>query len=155
MIDGFIRDSEAIMQMDYTVFCRGFMPCKPSKSDEGEIDAAVSCGGVEVAPGDVLVGDCDGIVAIPRAKLKEVLMASERKHLADSERKRTTQQVTSFADSPYRFPGLDGTANNLYQGMGVGNFYERKHVIPTPISCLKLGQQMLPFISNLAICHEN
>lgn len=105
VIDGFIRDSDAIMQMDYTVFCKGFMPCKPSKFDDGEINAAISCGGIDVAPGDVLVGDCDGVVAIPRIKLKEVLMASEKKHLADSERKRKIYDF--FADNQFNRKGLD------------------------------------------------
>lgn len=105
VIDGFVRDSEAIVQMDYAVFCKGFIPSKPSKCNQGEINTTISCGGIEVAPGDILVGDCDGVVAIPMDKLNEVLLASERKQLADSERKRKVYEF--FLDNRFNQKGRD------------------------------------------------
>jgi regulator of RNase E activity RraA len=55
------------------VFARGATPNSPFKDGQGEVNFTVTCGGVTVRPGDILVGDGDGVVVIPREDWDEVL----------------------------------------------------------------------------------
>ena len=64
VIDGAIRDAEAMKELDMPVYAAGVQPKGPYKDGPGEINVPVSCGGVVVNPGDILVGDADGIVVI-------------------------------------------------------------------------------------------
>lgn len=64
VIDGAIRDAEAMKELDMPVFAAGVTPKGPYKDGPGEINVPVSCGGVVVNPGDIVVGDADGIVII-------------------------------------------------------------------------------------------
>jgi len=96
VIDGFVRDAEAIAQMGYPIFCKGFMPRKPSKTDIGEINQNIFCGGINVSAGDVIIGDKDGIVVIPRKILNDVLTISKKKCRIDHERK---ENINKFFDN--------------------------------------------------------
>ena len=64
VIDGAIRDAEAMKDIDMSVYAAGVQPKGPYKDGPGEINVPVSCGGVVVNPGDIVVGDADGIVII-------------------------------------------------------------------------------------------
>lgn len=66
VIDGSCRDSQDIKAMGFPVFVRGFNPSGTVKKSLGEVNVPVTCGGVNVNPGDVVVGDCDGVVVVPR-----------------------------------------------------------------------------------------
>jgi regulator of RNase E activity RraA len=71
--DGMVRDVEGICQVGVPVFARGATPNSPFKDGQGEVNFTVSCGGVAVRPGDILVGDGDGVVVVPREEWDEVL----------------------------------------------------------------------------------
>lgn len=71
--DGMVRDVDGICQVGVPVFARGTTPNSPFKDGQGEVNFTVSCGGVTVRPGDILVGDSDGVVVIPREEWDEVL----------------------------------------------------------------------------------
>ncbi len=71
--DGMVRDVDGICQVGLPVFARGATPNSPFKDGQGEVNFTVSCGGVTVRPGDILVGDGDGVVVIPREDWDEVL----------------------------------------------------------------------------------
>lgn len=73
MVDGPVRDGASIRKMGYPVFAKGLTPRGPYKEGPGEIGVAVSCGGAAVCPGDVIVGDADGAVVVPRDSAEEVL----------------------------------------------------------------------------------
>ncbi len=73
VFDCTIRDSADIAALGFQVFCRGFHPEATAKSEPGETDIPVSVGGVEVHPGDILVGDDDGVVVIPQDIAADVL----------------------------------------------------------------------------------
>ncbi|WP_312423613.1 RraA family protein [Anaerospora hongkongensis] len=64
VIDGAIRDVEALQEMVMPIYAAAVTPKGPYKDGPGEINVPVSCGGVVVNPGDILVGDADGIVVI-------------------------------------------------------------------------------------------
>lgn len=78
IIDGAIRDCEAISVMDdFPVYVAGINPNGPLKQGGGEINFPVMCGGLTVNPGDVLVGDQDGIVVVPQADAEYILGKSK------------------------------------------------------------------------------
>lgn len=73
VFDCTIRDGADIAALDFQVFCRGFHPQATAKTAIDEIDIPINVGGVVVHPGDVLVGDDDGVVVIPHALAEAVL----------------------------------------------------------------------------------
>lgn len=73
VVDGCIRDVEEIEKMDFPVFAKGVNPRGPYKDGPGEINVPISCGGVVVRPGDIIVGDRDGLVVIPLEEAEIVL----------------------------------------------------------------------------------
>ena len=75
VIDGAIRDSGAIAASDFPVFARAAIHRGPYKSGPGEINIPVSIGGMVIAPGDIVVGDDDGVVAFPQAIAPKLLEA--------------------------------------------------------------------------------
>lgn len=64
--DGVVRDSQEIVQIGLPVFARGLTPNSPFKDGPGKVNLPVECGGVIVRPGDVVVGDADGVVVVPQ-----------------------------------------------------------------------------------------
>ncbi len=71
--DGMVRDVDGICQVGLPVFARGATPNSPFKDGQGEVNFTVTCGGMTVRPGDILVGDGDGVAVIPREDWDEVV----------------------------------------------------------------------------------
>ena len=70
--DGACRDAGGIRATGLPVFCAGLVPSSPSKDGPGEIGGSISCGGIPVYSGDLIVGDEDGVVVVPFADLDAV-----------------------------------------------------------------------------------
>jgi regulator of RNase E activity RraA len=71
--DGGVRDSAPIAAMDFPVFCAGpSAPLGLIVHHAAEFGLAIGCGGVAVIPGDVIVGDADGVVVVPAAIADEL-----------------------------------------------------------------------------------
>jgi regulator of RNase E activity RraA len=77
VIDGSIRDSAEQRALRFPVFCRGVTPAGPPKPATDRVNVTIRCGGVQVEPGDVILGDDDGVVVIPRARTADVLRRSQ------------------------------------------------------------------------------
>lgn len=75
VVDGAVRDVQALSEMGLTVYARAVTPAGPFKDGPGAIGVPVAVGGMVVAAGDVLVGDADGVVVVPRHRVQEVLDA--------------------------------------------------------------------------------
>lgn len=73
VVDGAIRDSDALSKMDMPIYAKSVTPNGPYKNGPGEVNVPVVIGGKLVRPGDILVGDQDGIVVIPPEVAEEVL----------------------------------------------------------------------------------
>ncbi len=73
VIDGAIRDADAIAASDFPVYACGVTHRGPYKDGPGEINVTVTIAGMVVNPGDIIVGDADGIIAIPQADAERVL----------------------------------------------------------------------------------
>lgn len=83
VIDGAVRDSEAIVQSGFPVFARGTCLKGTSKCKAGSVGEAIACGGLLVQPGDVVVGDRDGVVVIPQAAVDQAFDLAERRASAE------------------------------------------------------------------------
>lgn len=79
IVDGSIRDIGEISKLDYPVFAKSSIPRGPYKDGPGEINIPITCGGVVVNPGDIIVGDVDGIVVISPEYAEEILLNTEQK----------------------------------------------------------------------------
>lgn len=82
IVDGAIRDKLELLELDFPVFSAGFNPAGPTKFVPGRINHSISAGGATVNPGDLVVGDADGVVVIERAKAP-AMMALAVKKVAD------------------------------------------------------------------------
>lgn len=89
VIDAAVRDTEEIRELGFPVYSVGWNPNGPTKLVPGRINWPISCGGVAIHPGDLIVGDADGVVAIEREKAGALLdlaarkVAEERARIAD------------------------------------------------------------------------
>ncbi len=86
VIDGAVRDSESIRELGFPMFAAGLNPNGPTKLVPGRLNHPISIGGVSVAPGDLVVGDADGVTVIERAKAAAVLLLATEKVAAEAER---------------------------------------------------------------------
>jgi len=72
VIDGSCRDSQDIKELGLPVFAKAFNPRGTVKESLGKVNVPVVCGGVSVKPGDIIFGDCDGVVVIPKGEEDKV-----------------------------------------------------------------------------------
>ena len=89
VVDGAIRDVERITALGFPAYSRTVSPGACDKDGPGEINVPISCGGTVVCPGDVVVGDNDGVAVIPAGDAAQVLelvaalMDRESKRIAE------------------------------------------------------------------------
>lgn len=86
VIDGAVRDSEAIRELGFPMFAAGLNPNGPTKNVAGRLNHPVSIGGVTVRPGDLVVGDADGVTVIEREKAAAMLPLAAEKVAAETRR---------------------------------------------------------------------
>ena len=104
IIDGSCRDSEDIRGLGLPVFVRAFNPSGTVKASLGKVNVPVTCGGVRVNPGDLILGDCDGVVVVPQEKEDEVFakaqakFAKEEKIVEALKAGKTTLEVYGFEE---------------------------------------------------------
>jgi RraA family protein len=103
VIDGAIRDVDAFLQADFPCYARGVTHRGPYKSGPGEINIPVSVDGMVVMPGDVVVGDADGVVAFDRADAVELLA------LVRQQEEREANALAAIAE---------GRIDSFYMGTG-------------------------------------
>lgn len=79
VIDGAVRDAAEIRTLDFPCFARAVVPGGPHKGFGGTIDGPIACAGCPVAPGDIVLGDDDGVAVVPFARREAVFAASVAK----------------------------------------------------------------------------
>lgn len=79
VIDSCIRDGETINEMGFNVFCKGHCMNGTVKSQFGTVNHPIAIGGQVVRPGDIIIGDDDGVVVVPKEIAAEVLEASQQR----------------------------------------------------------------------------
>jgi RraA family protein len=85
VIDGAIRDVTRLKTVSIPVYAAGVTPAGPYKEGPGEINFPVVCGGVVVNPGDIIVGDADGVVVIRPDDARSVLEKASAKSRAEQQ----------------------------------------------------------------------
>lgn len=85
VIDGAIRDADALAQSRFPVYARGITHRGPYKNGPGEMNVPVVIGEAVVNPGDIIVGDDDGLVAIPQAMIEETLKLAKLQEKKESD----------------------------------------------------------------------
>ncbi len=78
VIDGAIRDVGSIRAKDFPVYARGVSHRGPYKNGPGEVNVPIAVGGMIVRPGDIIVGDEDGVLAIAPAEVAAVMEGARR-----------------------------------------------------------------------------
>jgi regulator of RNase E activity RraA len=86
VIDGAVRDSEAIRELGFPMYAAGLNPNGPTKFVPGRLNHPISIGGVSIEPGDLVVGDADGVTVIERAKAEAMLPLAAKKLAAETQR---------------------------------------------------------------------
>ena len=86
VVDGLVRDLDGILALgDFPVFARGTTPLGPLHRGPGEVNYPVSVGGIVVNPGDVIVGDADGVVVVPQGSAESMLRRLDARAAAAAE----------------------------------------------------------------------
>lgn len=104
--DGYVRDREGAIALGLPVFSRGFMQNGPKKQDPGALNIPVTCGGIRVCPGDLVVGDADGVTVVPRDRIEEVLAKAEEKLAYETKRNETIAQYVKAKAEGTPLPDL-------------------------------------------------
>ncbi len=99
LTDGYVRDVRAIRRIGFPVFHAGIAPLdSKGRGQVAEIDVPVECAGVRVAPGDLVVGDADGVVVVPQAAEAAALDRAFAKVRGESRTREELEQGASLAD---------------------------------------------------------
>lgn len=79
VVDGSVRDVAELRKMRFPVWARGLAIRGATKTHPGRIGAMIQCGGIEIAAGDLIVADDDGVCAVPRANVSQLLEATKKR----------------------------------------------------------------------------
>ena len=110
VIDAAVRDTLELRELGFPVFAVGANPNGPTKFVPGRINWPISCGDISVNPGDLIVGDADGVVVIEREKAESLLplaakkVADENKRIEDIRANR--ELAPKWLDGALRAAGL-------------------------------------------------
>jgi 4-hydroxy-4-methyl-2-oxoglutarate aldolase len=95
VIDGAVRDASQIVEMGFPVFCRGLSIRGTNKHQPGKLNLPLILGGAAVRPGDIVVGDRDGLVIVAADEVPEVIAASAAREQKEAQmRERLAQGAT-------------------------------------------------------------
>ena len=105
--DGAVRDTPGIIGVGLPVYCAGVSPNSPQRNGPGTVGLAISIGGVTVNPGDILVGDVDGVVVVPQDALDDVIGHVDEIKRMESEVEAKVKDGLTYPDSwrAYLEPG--------------------------------------------------
>ncbi|MFC1963392.1 RraA family protein [Chloroflexota bacterium] len=85
VIDGTIRDLKENRELRFPIYCLGVVPVGSQKSWGGNINVPINCAGVQVSPGDIVIGDEDGVVVVPIGRATEILEGAKRRIAMEKE----------------------------------------------------------------------
>jgi regulator of RNase E activity RraA len=86
VVDGLIRDLPAIRGLgDFPVFARGVTPIGPLHRGPGELNYPISAGGIVVQPGDIVIGDANGVVIVPQELAPEMVRRLEERRAVEAD----------------------------------------------------------------------
>jgi regulator of RNase E activity RraA len=95
VFDGPIRDIDTIYNLEVPIYATGTTPGGPFKDGPGEINVPISCGNAYIEPGDIILGDTDGVIVIPRLDAADILEAARKFSISDKARLEAAYKGTS------------------------------------------------------------
>ena len=107
VIDGAVRDSDALAASSIGVYARGVSHRGPYKDGPGEINVAIAIDGMVVEPGDLILGDDDGLLAVPFDAVEAVHAAATQKAAAEA------QQMARIAAGTHDAAWVDAALRRL------------------------------------------
>jgi regulator of RNase E activity RraA len=107
VINGAIRDSAAIRAQDFPVFAAGVTHRGPYKDGPGEINVPVALDGMVIAPGDLVLGDDDGLLCVPFEEAEAIHAAASAKHVAEE------RQMANIAAGTHDGSWVDASLRKL------------------------------------------
>ena len=84
VLDGAVRDVEAFLEVNLPVFAAGVSHRGPYKDGPGEINVSVAIDGMVIEPGDLVIGDWDGVLSIPLDDVESILIKTNEKQAAEA-----------------------------------------------------------------------
>jgi regulator of RNase E activity RraA len=103
VIDGVCRDSERTVQLEYSIFTRGrTMRTGKSRLELAGTQVPVAIGAVRVEPGDLVLGDADGVVVVPASRHREVARVAREIAAAEDRIRRAIAAGESLAEARLR-----------------------------------------------------
>jgi regulator of RNase E activity RraA len=96
--DGRVRDAGELKEMAIPVFSRGVSARPPADLELVAIDVPVECGGAQLRPGDLLVGDIDGIVIVPHQAVEALIIEVEDLAILEKRQEEAIEARASLAD---------------------------------------------------------
>jgi len=106
VINGYIRDRDGVESLDFPVYTRGFLPPAPTKEKDGDINVPIQIGHAQVCPGDLVMGDCDGVCVIPGEHVAAVLDAAEKRKAYEEARQAVIDGYVIAKDNGDPLPDL-------------------------------------------------
>ena len=106
VIDACVRDADLLEEIGFPVFARGLAIQGTTKEEGGSLAETITIGGARIAPGDIINGDRDGVVVIPRGEAKAALDASqtredkEAKTIASIKSGKSTIELYGWSPEP-------------------------------------------------------
>lgn len=107
VINGAIRDAGALRAGDFPVFAAGVTHRGPYKDGPGEINVPIAIDGMVIEPGDLVIGDEDGLLCVPYAEAANLLAAAQAKQEVEA------RMVAGIADGSYDRSWVDATLKRL------------------------------------------
>lgn len=98
VIDGSVRDAGAIVGMGFPVFSRGISIKGTAKNQPGGVDVPITCGGVRINPGDVVLGDRDGVVVIEADFVPQAISLSRQREEKENAFRRAIEEGRPLAE---------------------------------------------------------
>jgi len=109
VINGAVRDAASIVEMGFPVFCRGLSIKSTGKNQRGEVNVPVCIGDVQINPGDIIVGDRDGLVVVRREEVEVAI----RNSLARIEKEKLFREKIQNGVMTTELLGLDETLRSF------------------------------------------
>lgn len=109
VIDGCVRDANVILEMGFPVFCKGLSIKGTNKAQPGKVNEPIICGGVAVAPGDIIMGDRDGVVVVKADQAQATLKSAA----AREEKENGIRERIEAGESTIQILGLSDKIKSL------------------------------------------
>lgn len=124
VVDAAVRDTGDLEAGSFPIFASGRNPCGPTKNVPGRLVIPISVAGASVAPGDLILGDADGVIVIPRGDVAGVLAKVEAKMADEAQRLKEISEnrlISPWLDSIMHSAGILRPSQSLIEACAAAN----------------------------------